>query len=233
MSYPAVLGELETLNQALSGRVRGFARYGDGDFGVIRGQGDVYQKHTPELAAALGHWLTNPHKRVINCLPRPVVERDTQFYYRWQAFMEANAGLAAMLPRATYGSSYLSRMDSAPEIHTTLYWTQIARLWVGRDITLVRGSERSLTAAKLMESPSPPRSVTEVLTPFQDGWATADETFDRMKAADHETVILCTGLMARPLVHRWVGERLGYAWDLGHLGLYFDRGIPRPIGECR
>ena len=232
MNYPPVLGELETLNQALTGRIRGFARYGDGDFGVMRGQGDVYQKHVPSLAHSLGYYLTHPCERVLNCLPRAVTERDTPFYYRWQAFMEANAGIIGLLPDRVYGSAYLSRMDSVPELHTTTYWMMVARLWAGQDVTLVRGSERSLTRDKLMHSPSPPKSVTEVLTPFRNGWEDVDETFERMQRAGNDTVILCTGLMARPLVHRWV-ELRGRAWDLGHLGLYFDLGRPRALQDCR
>src|SRR5580704_12689977 len=126
--YPTVLGERETLNLALNGRVKGFARYGDGDFTVMRGQGELFQKWEPTLAYALADTLETPCPGVLNCIPRPVVEADTQFYYRWQSFVEANAGLIPLLGKTVYGSAYISRMDSAPELHSELYWTQVARL---------------------------------------------------------------------------------------------------------
>lgn len=230
--YPPVLGELETLNLALTGRIRGFARYGDGDFAVMRGQRDVYQCWSPSLAEQLAACLADPTPKVLNCVPRPVNERDTLYAHRWQAFTEANAGLLPLLGKSTYGSSYISRMDSVPELHTTLYWAQVARLWFGHDVTLVRGSERSLTSEKLLASPSPPKSVAEVVTAVRDGWKDIDRTFEQTVATARSIVLVCAGLAARPLVHRLVGHGF-LAYDLGHLGLYFDRGMPRPIAECR
>ena len=233
MKYPPVLGERETLNLALSGRIRGFARYGDGDFTVMRGQGELYQRWEPGLAAALAECLADPAYGVLNCIPRPVSEAESQFYYRWQAFIEANAGLLPLLGTRAYGSAYISRMDSVPELHTPLYWTTVARLWVGRRVTLVRGSDRSLTAAKLMDSPSPPAGVDEVLTSFRNSWSDVEQIYARIVAIPNTVVLLCTGLAARPLVHRLVKDAKLCAYDLGHIGLYFECGKPRPIADCR
>lgn len=232
MDYPEVMGERETLNRILNGEYRGFARFGDGDFGVMRGQRDVYQKADPALAYSLGEILAQPQKGVLNCLPRPVSERDTAFYYRWAAFWEANAGIIGLLPVQLYGSSYVSRMDSAPECHTPAYWALAAQLWSDKSVTLVRGSDRSLTAERLFESPSPPQTVLEVITPLRDSWGYRMEALSRASAAGNEVVLLCAGLCSRPLVHDLVAA--GHcAYDLGHLGLYFRKGRPRPIDECR
>jgi hypothetical protein len=130
-----------------------------------------------------------------------------------------------MLPKREYGSASLSRMDSCPQLHTAEFWLKVSRLWADWRITLVRGSERSLTAAKLMESPGAPEHVTEVITAAKDSWSMYEDILKRTEAAGNEKVILCNGLVTRPLVHALceTGHR---AYDLGHLGQWFEKGLP-------
>ncbi len=202
------------------------ARYGDGDFAVMRGQRDRYQKWVPELAWKLAHTLVSPSEGVLNCIipPPGLGELANQ---RWKCYMEANAGIVGMLTMQVYGNAAISRMDSDIQLLTPEYWLTISRLWVDKDVTLIRGSERSLTADKLMASPGRPMTVTEVVGPAQNAWEKFDALYEGAMAADNETVLLCTGLVARPLVHRLVAAGLK-AYDLGHLGVWFDKGLPKP-----
>ncbi len=232
MRYPEVLGEIETLNLILSGRYRSFVRYGDGCFNLMRCQRDVYHDWSPELAYELAEGLASPAPGTLLCLPRPVREEDTLYYHRWKAFLETVAGVAPLLKDQVYGSSYISRMDSAPECHTRDYWLTLSRLWVGKHVTLVAGSHRSLTRVKLLSSPNPPASVTEIEAPFRNAYNSIEHLEHEALHADNEIVLLCTGTAARPLVPRLTRRGL-CAYDLGHVGLYFDSGNPRPLQDCR
>lgn len=159
------------------------------------------------------------------------MKEGTLAYQRWVMYLEMNAGLIPLLPAVTYGSSNISRMDSCPHLHTTSWYRSVARLWQGKDICLVRGTERSLTSGKLMESHCPPASVVEVICKPQDNFSQLDEIYDEVRGINFETVILCAGLLSRPLVHELVtADHLAY--DVGHLGMYFRGGNPIPLADC-
>lgn len=202
------------------------ARYGDGDFAVMRGQRDRYQKWEPKLAYELGCSLSFPHPDVLNALipPPGVGELANQ---RWHCYMEANAGIIGLLPTdRDYGNAAISRMDSNIQLLTAEWWLQCSKLWADKRVTLVRGSERSLTMAKLMESPGAPEYVEEVTGPAQNAWDAYEDLFVRATRAGNEIILLCTGLVSRPLVHSLV-EAKHIAYDLGHLGIWFDKGQPK------
>ena len=233
MIYPQVLDEIVTVDKLLAGKYRGLARYGDGDFNILRGQQDRYHKACPQLAQALAESLHRGSNQVLNCLiPQPLDMREgTLAYTRWHFYTEANAGIFPFLADESYGSSNISRMDSCPHLHTTSWWDHVAKLWAGKQICLVRGSERSLTKAKLLESPGAPSSVKEVICKPRDNFPELNDVHARVRAAGCERVILCSGIMTRPLVHQLVRD--GHlAWDVGHFGIWFNKGRPIPLQEC-
>lgn len=232
MIYPQVLDEIVTIEKLVAGKYRGLARFGDGDFNVIRGQRDRYHKACPQLAEALATCLHRGSSQVLNCLiPRPIAQEGSLAYQRWHTYLEVNAGILPFLIDEIYGSSNISRMDSCPHLHTISWWHQVAKLWRDKDICLVRGSERSLTKEKLLGSPYPPRSVVEVACPPQDNFRHVEQIFTDIAHTGCDPVILCCGLSARPLVHRLVEYGL-HAYDVGHFGLWYRNGHPIPLADC-
>lgn len=232
MNYPKVMDEIVTIDRLVKGDYRGLARYGDGDFNIMRGQRDRYHVPCPKLAAALARTLRSGSNRVLNCLiPPPNGPSQELAYQRWLMYLDANAGIIPFLTDELYGSSNISRMDSCTHLHTRQWWDHVARLWRDRDICLVYGSSRSLTPEKLRESPHGPRHITAVHCREKDNFAQLDELFEKVIATKIEHVILCSGLVTRPLVHKLV-EAGVCAYDLGHLGLWFRRGEPIPLPDC-
>lgn len=226
LPYPEVMSAHQTLQALFTGKYRGLARYGDGDFAVMRGQRDRYQKWDPKLAHELGCSLSTPHGQVLNAIiPPPGLGQLAN--QRWHCYVEANAGIIGLLPGAPYGDASITRMDSNIQLHTAEWWLECSKLWADKDVTLVRGSERSLTATQLFESPGAPMTVSEVVGPPQNAWDKYEDLFKATVAAENEIVLLCTGLVARPLVHSLVMARHS-AYDLGHLGIWFDKGQPKP-----
>ncbi len=232
MSYPQVLSEEETITQLLDDKFRGLARFGDGDFNIMRGQRDRYHKPCHHLAQALATVLNCGSPHVLNCLiPPPPMKEGTLAYQRWRNYLEMNAGIFPFLTGELYGSSNISRMDSTPHLHTTSWWNRVSQLWLGKDICLVRGSERSLTPTKMMESPNSPRKIAEVMCAPADNFTQLDELYEKVLQTDQETIVLCSGLVTRPLVHRLVDAGLK-AYDIGHLGIWFRHGYPIPLADC-
>jgi Glycosyltransferase GT-D fold len=232
VTYPQVWDEVATIDKLVAGKYRGMARFGDGDFNVLRGQEDRFHKACPKLAQALAESIHRGSNQVLNCLiPPPLDAREGALAFaRWHFYLEMNAGLFPFLRDEVYGSSNISRMDSCPHLHTTSWWDHVAKLWAGKRICLVRGTDRSLTTTKLMESPGAPTSVTEVICKPRDNFGELNDIHARVRAAGCETVVLCSGLTTRPLVHQLVRD--GHiAYDMGHFGQWFNKGRPIPMTD--
>lgn len=230
MSYVEVMSEEDTLEALLDGEYRGCSRWGDGCFNLLRQQVDAYQKPSAGLAAAIAERMARPAAKILPCMIRkPDAGMGDLAYHRWEAFQEANAGFFPLLPRRTYGSSNISRMDSVPRLHTATWWHRVAQLWADREVALVYGSERSLTPEQLMASPNPPSGVIPIKAPVRNAWESRDDLFEMAK--EHERVLLCAGPFARVIAHDLVDAGC-LTYDLGHFGMWFEGGRPRPLHEC-
>src|SRR3974390_1135047 len=101
MYHPIVMDEADTIRALLDTgkRYRGMARWGDGDFGGMRGWKDVYQICESSRSEALAHRLACPAPGVLNCLPRPVTAQESGNdphslpSIRWQSYWQGNRGV--------------------------------------------------------------------------------------------------------------------------------------------
>ena len=229
MGYPETLDEFETLDRLLAGQ--GCVRYGDGCFKVMRGQHDIFQAADPFLARRLAEILAaKPPDNLLVCLPRiNDLPHGTPAYRHWQIFLESDAGIIPFLPKGrTWGSSFISRADSAPWCHTLEFYERFSRLWGGKDITYVASGSRSLTVSGLQASPHPPASVKYVEAPARQAWS----QYARIKAecGKPQTVVMACGQVARVL-----GYELALAGtqviDIGHFGIFFGLTALHEIGK--
>ncbi len=204
--YPHVLGESETLDQVLAGR--SLARYGDGELKMCEGSSIKSQKVIPALTQRLRDILLDSGECLVGI---PNIHSDTP-KPRWQEF----AVYSRLLAARPYVSAFISRPDSAPWIDTDEYWARVEALWVGRDVTLVRGKTKSLVADDLVGA----QSITEIVAPPQHAWSAYDELLERIGTPGR--VLICLGptatVMAVDLCRRGV-----HAVDLGHIGMFLRK----------
>lgn len=103
-------------------------------------------------------------------------------------------------------------------------------LWVGNDVTLVRGSVRSLVADDLMGA----KSVREVIGPVTNAWAEYDRLRTEIQQIASDVVLLCLGPTATVLAADLC--RFGmHAVDLGHAGQFLNkhrRGEPMIVTQA-
>lgn len=213
MKYPKVLGEFETLRRVLAGE--SIARYGDGEFKHCADRSNVSQEPAPTLAARLRGILINSG----NCLVGiPNIHSATPKGAFWQKY----TGESRWLADRTYVSSFITRPDSAPWIDTPEYWAQVESLWVGQDVTLVRGSEKSLTVEDLVGA----GVVTEIIAPRQHAFADYDGIMERIGCP--KRALLCLGPTATVMAVDLCAKGV-HAVDLGHVGMFLKkhrRGAP-------
>lgn len=211
--YPNVLGELETLRRVCEGR--SIARFGDGELKMCRDSGIKSQMPDRTLSQRLREVLRESGECLVGI---PNIRSDTPKNAFWGKYMAS----ADLLTDRPYVSAFITRPDSAPWIDTPDYWRTLESLWVGQDVTLVRGSTKSLVAEDLVGA----RRVTEIVGPRQHAWAEYQSLLERIGRPTR--AILCLGptatVMAVDLCARGV-----HAIDLGHMGLFYRkhvRGIP-------
>lgn len=207
-TYPHVLGELETLQRVVAGA--SLARYGDGEFKMAaHGASIKSQPGDAVLTARLRGILVRSGSCLVGI---PNVHSATPKAEFWDKYTN-NRFLALLSDRQSYVSSFITRPDSAPWIDTEAYWALLESLWLGRDVTLVRGSTKSLTADDLTGA----RTVREVVAPRQGAWAEYDSLLERIGTPDR--VLVCLGPTATVMAVDLCAKGV-HAIDLGHVGMF-------------
>lgn len=223
MTYPAVLGEVETLERVLAGA--SLARYGDGEFALAEWRSIRSQPHHFALSARLRGILQGDGGACLVGIPNllaPLPPEKARFWKKYTRCAELLSGTQS------YVSSFVSRPDNAPWLDVPAYWQRLEQLWEGQDITLVRGDYPkgtggvSLVASDLTSA----KSVTEIIGPAVNAWA--DYTRIMGQIGQSTRVLLCLGptatVMAVDLCRRGV-----HAIDVGHIGMFRNRhlqGLP-------
>jgi hypothetical protein len=210
MTYPHVLNEVSTL--ALVSQGRSLARYGDGEFNLCwRGVGIPCQRADVTLRARLVSILMDSGECLVGI---PNLHSPTPKAAFWAKYRRATD----LLVNRDYVSAFVTRPDSAPWIDTPKYWAQLESLWVGQDVTLVRGSSRSLTKADLVGA----TSVREIVSTKQDAWWQYGELLERIGSPSR--ALLCLGPTATVLAVDLCAKGV-HAIDLGHAGLFWRKHL--------
>lgn len=204
--YPHVLDEGATLQAVCAGA--SLARFGDGEFKLCRGGSIKSQDADPRLAERLREILEDSGSCLVGI---PNLRSRTPKADHWRTYQY----VAEWLTDRPYASAFISRPDSAPWIDTDAYWAQMATLWEGQAVTLVRGSGKSLTAARLSSA-----RVTEVLCPPRNAWASYDALLEQIGTP--RRALLCCGPTATVLAVDLCARGV-HAVDLGHAGMFLRR----------
>lgn len=205
-AYPAVLSEDETLDAALAGR--SLARYGDGELRIILGGDCVSQVRDPKLAREMADILATRNGPALPCIPNVLASKREG----WRTYLDPK--FTALYRGGPYGSSFITRPDSAPWIDRPDYWAKVHQLWDDKDVTLVLGTQRSLRPTELPGA----RSVREVWGPRRDAWAEIDRIEEEV-GTPSGPVLICLGPTATVLAARLAAKGV-LALDLGHLGMF-------------
>ena len=231
MRYPSVMGEWSTLVEARGGR--SISRFGDGEIKLALGRSAKSQAGDPKLALELKKILRAPTGPVLPCIPNiggpPGPKEAFWSQYRQGRYVSLYAS------HGVYGSSFVTRPDSAPGIDVPDYWAAVREIWHGRDPILVRGSTKSLVAGELEGA----ASVHEIVGPRQHAWTERFNIYHEVLAltrapeARKRPIILCLGATATVLAS-WLAIDGRWALDLGHIGMFLrkvKRNEPREVTE--
>lgn len=219
LSYPNVLGEFETLRLVAAGR--SLARYGDGEFKLASHNAGIKSQDADlKLSDRLRAVLIDSGQCLVGI---PNIRSDTPKAEFWGKHMR----YARLLAERPYVSSFITRPDSAPWISTPAYWALLQSLWVDQDVTVVRGSSKSLAPEDLIGA----REVTDILCRKQHAFQDYDQILERIGTP--KRALICLGptatLLAVDLCKKGV-----HAVDLGHVAIFlrkYRRGQPMVVTD--
>lgn len=217
--YPQVLSEFETLKLVASGL--SIARFGDGEFKMSsHNAGIKSQEASLTLSARLRDILLESGECLVGI---PNIRSDTPKCDFWGNYMR----YSRLLARRPYVSSFITRPDSAPWINHPKYWALLESLWVGQDVTVVRGSSKSLAPDDLIGA----REITDVLCRKQHAWQDYDEILERIGTP--KRALICLGPTATVLAVDLCKKGV-HAIDLGHVAIFlrkYRRGLPMVVTD--
>ena len=211
MAYPQVVDEWTTLNLVSQGK--SIARFGDGEFNLVRGGNCVSQRRVPGIQTELQKILHSTDDNLLVAIPR--LDKRSPKNINW---VKCCAHYESYLnPHKTYYSAFITRPDSAPWIATDTYYDGIEWLWAKKDVTMVYGSERSLSVDfPAMKSA---KSITVVTTDYAHTYPKIDAIERQIRHAGNKRVLLMCGPTATCLAARLAGDF--HAIDLGHIGMWW------------
>lgn len=210
-NYPDVVDEWGTLLAVLDGK--SIARYGDGEFNLVRGGNCVSQRMAPGIQIELQNILKSNHRDLLVAIPR--LDKRSPKNVNWLRCCAHYGGYLSF--KKTYYSAFITRPDSAPWIATPTFFDGIESLWEGKDITMVYGSRRSLS--KDFPAMASARSIKVVECDYAHTYHRIDEIERDIRAAGNHRVLLMCGPTATCLASRLAGDF--HAIDLGHIGMWW------------
>ncbi len=226
--YPKVTGEFETLQRICAGA--SIARYGDGEFKMAaHGAGIKSQRPHPALTARLQNILKDSGKCLVG-IPNihAVLEHESSTGQKIEFWTKQMRYGGILNLNRSYVSSLISRPDSAPWIDKDAYWQLLESLWVGQDVTVVRGSGKSLCPDDLVGA----RTITDVLCPKQHAFSDYASILERIGTP--KRALICLGPTATVLAVD-LCKRGVHAIDLGHVALFLRkrrRGEPMFVTDA-
>ncbi len=216
----------ETLDQLLGGDCS-MCRYGDGEFKVMLGKSNGFQKKDPKLARRLKEVIVSRKDGILLCIPN--VTSDTLLRTReavsfWNFFLkEYGAGVSKLLsPSVQYYNAHVTRlyMDYQPCGKSGEWFERLKGIWAGKEILIVEGEKTRLGVGNDLFKGAV--SVKRILCPSKSAFSVYDDILQSVKEIwQGELVLIALGQTATVLAYdlHISGIR---ALDIGHIDIEYE-----------
>lgn len=224
------------------------SRYGDGEFAVMAGGCNGFQKVDLKLAERLREVLLDPVEGLLVCVPSSLVDvrpltLDLQlFFLGCYSVLLKSSVMPFVSTEMEYGDAQFTRfyMNRKNKEGVAGYVTRLKLLWNGEDLLVVEGKFSRLGVGNDLFSNA--RSIKRIICPKENAFDAYDRILACIKEKYHgELVILALGMTATVLAYDLT--KLGIrALDLGHIDIEYEwfrmgaaHKVPIPdkyVNEC-
>lgn len=203
-------------------------RYGDGEFLVMNGSMNGFQKKDDKLAKRLKEVIESPLPNLLVCLPSFITD-VSQFVLNSQltglgfnSILLKEIVMPYVSTNIKYGDSLFTRfyMNRKNKSRTAEYVTHLKKLWENESILIVEGKYSRLGVGNnLFDNCS---SIRRILCPKENAF----DKYDKIMAAivQHyrgELILLAVGMTATILAYDLAKSNMR-ALDLGHIDVEYE-----------
>lgn len=229
MRQPVVIGMSETI-ATIKDRRASIARYGDGEFDIIFGRAEGYQRKNMELSARLKVILkkNNLSDRFLVALPDCFDELDhfvpaAQLHWKVRLDRERIKWVRLLNTKAPYYQSQITRFyfDWADKSNCQEWYNGLKQIWQSEDVLLVEGSKSRVGVGNDLFDNA--KSVRRLLCPAENAFDSYDKILSAIKkyATKDDLIFMALGPTATVLAYDLFCD--GYwAVDAGHIDLEYE-----------
>lgn len=230
LRVPIIKNADETVDCIVSGRYS-LARFGDGEFRLIRKRGINFQKPSDELSKKLLQTLHSDNKTLLVALPDCFGSLDeyqpkvADFWRKWlvkkRDLVYGYLDMDRTYYSAFFTRAYMSyRKTDDQYIRCQRYFERIKKIWHGRDVVICEGEgTRFGFFNDLLEGA---QSISRILCPAQHAFEKYGEILSSFDAiGTDKLILLALGPTATVLAYDLHDK--GYqAIDIGHLDVEYE-----------
>lgn len=232
-SFPPITDAEETLDRLLESQAS-LSRFGDGEFLLLDGRPNLFQRADARLKQKLTDVLTTDNPSLFVGLPQglfaPAPETPEHVRHYGRSFLAFHR--YAIFPFLQSGRRYDNASVTLPGFHFSpssmeTYFERFRSLWEGRHVVLIEGAGLSANHSYSLFDKTEHLSIIDA--PRRNAFDSYDELMERaLSFPDDVLFALCLGSTATVMAYDLTraGRR---ALDLGHLPKAYDhfkRGLP-------
>ncbi len=216
----------ETLDKLLCGNCS-MCRYGDGEFKVMLGESNGFQKKDLKLAQRLREIIISQEDSVLLCIPNVTSDnllRTHEAISFWNSFLKKyGAGVSKLLsPECQYYNAHVTRlyMDYQPCGKSAEWFERLKKVWTGKDILIVEGEKTRLGVGNDLFCGA--SSVKRIICPSKSAFSVYDDIMEGVKENWHgELVLIALGQTATVLAYDLHKSGIR-ALDIGHIDIEYE-----------
>lgn len=221
-----VLSDKETIDLILNKNIS-IARFGDGEYRVMNGLGNGFQKPDQQLKNRLIEVLTSNQDNCLVCIPRAFVDHTglkRGAKITWYDFIRDNGEFVLKItPHKTFGEASCTRfyIDYTDRNHATAVINQLKQVWAGRDVCIVEGANTKMGSGNDLFNGA--NSISRIICPATNAYQKYDDILQSVTTniSKDKLILLALGMTATVLAYDL--SKMGYqALDIGHVDVEYE-----------
>lgn len=216
------------------------ARFGDGEFDMIRGTGMNYQKYDPNLSKRLNEVLNSNEKGLLvginNVIDLTYAENYVDFARNfWKGWLRDNKFklLEILSKKKQYYSSNITRfyIDYEDKSSVREYVEKLKQIWDAQDVVIVEGEQSRLGVGNDLFDNI--KSIQRVICPSENAFEYYNEILEEILKVDkNKMIMLALGPTATILAYDLY--KMGYrAIDIGHVDIEYEWFLHKATKKIR